>query len=60
MKEFFIKDLLLGLVLIGIAFWAGAQKSAAWGLLGFLPFFMIGMIVILRGWDIHVRKHDSE
>lgn len=56
MKTFLCKDLPVGVLLILVAFWAGSNKSALWGMLGFLPFFMIGLMVILRGWDVHVRK----
>lgn len=52
-----ILDVLAGLLLIAIAFWAGAQKSPVWGLFGFLPFFTIGVLIIIQAFQ---RKEEDD
>lgn len=39
-----------GLFLLALAFWAGSQKDAVWGMLGFLPFFVTGMLLIIKSF----------
>ena len=39
-----------GVLLIMLAFWAGSQKDATLGLLGFVPFFMAGMFLFIHGY----------
>lgn len=41
-------DKILGILLIAAAFWAGAQKNVTWGLLSFLPFFVLGVALLTR------------
>jgi len=45
-----MKRLFLGLLLIGFAFFAGAQKNAVFGLFGFLVFFTLGVTLIIEGY----------
>ena len=58
MIPFLLKDFLLGFALIAIAFWLGSQESVIWGLAGFLPFFILGVIVIIHGWNQRVKKNE--
>ncbi len=39
----------LGVFCILLAFWAGAQRDVTWGMLGFLPFFVLGVALLTRG-----------
>jgi|GEM_PF-2644402 len=41
-------DILIGILLIAMAFWAGTQADPMWGMAGFLPFFMAGTLLIIR------------
>jgi len=48
--NFFIKSLLPGVFLMGLAFFAGAHSNALFGLLGFLCFFTASVTVIIEGY----------
>ncbi|HTL47089.1 MAG TPA: hypothetical protein VL688_03395 [Verrucomicrobiae bacterium] len=41
--------LFYGGLLILTAFWAGSQKDMTLGLIGFLPFFTLGVLLIIQG-----------
>jgi hypothetical protein len=56
--QFFFKDLILGVFFIALAFWLGSQESVIWGFAGFLPFFIIGVVVIIHGWNQRVKQND--
>ncbi|MBI1977197.1 MAG: hypothetical protein HYS55_00430 [Candidatus Omnitrophica bacterium] len=47
---------LLGVVLILLAFYAGAQKNVFLGLLGFLGFFVAGVTLIIESWKKRNKK----
>lgn len=49
--NYFLRYLLPGLGLILLAFVMGAQKDPVFGLLGFLPFFTLGVLLIIYGRD---------
>jgi len=44
-----------GIIFLGMAFAAGSQKNPTFGLIGFLPFFCVGTLLILHG----IRKRKS-
>ena len=45
-----MKRIVIGLILIALAFFTGAQKDAFLGLLGFLGFFTIGITLVIEGF----------
>lgn len=49
MMRFLTGRLLPGILLVLTAFWAGSQKNPTMGLFSFLPFFVMGVLIILRG-----------
>ncbi|MCM8775218.1 MAG: hypothetical protein NC930_02530 [Candidatus Omnitrophica bacterium] len=53
--RYFLQYFLPGLFLILLAFLAGLQRNPFLGLLGFLPFFVIGMTLLIEG----LRKKKS-
>jgi hypothetical protein len=40
-----------GTLLVLLAFWAGSQKDITMGLIGFLPFFTMGAILIFQAFQ---------
>lgn len=51
MIRFLTGRLLPGILLVLMAFWAGSQKNPTMGLFSFLPFFVTGVLIILRGLE---------
>ena len=47
--KFVTGRLLPGLFLVVIAFWSGSHANPTIGLIGFLPFFSLGVVIILKG-----------
>ena len=45
-RKFDFGRLLFGAAFILMAFWAGGQSSATLGLIGFLPFFYAGVMLV--------------
>ncbi len=43
-------QIILGLLVVLIAFFAGLQKNIFLGMLGFLSFFVIGVTLIIEGF----------
>jgi len=50
MMKFWIRYVLPGIVMIGLAFFAGSVSNSAIGLFGFLSFFTIGVTLIIEGY----------
>lgn len=48
--KYFFGYVVPGVLLILLAFLAGAQRDVIWGLFAFLPFFTVGVILIIEGW----------
>ena len=53
----FLSHLLLGIFLILLAFFAGAQKNPVFGLFGFLSFFVLGVTLVIEGFR---RKESAD
>ena len=51
-----MKSIAIGMLLIVLAFVAGAQKNALFGLLGFLAFFTVGVTVLVEDWKKRRKK----
>lgn len=49
-KEFLGKHVFPAAILLGAAFWCGAQKSLFFALTGFLGCFLIAVSLLIEGW----------
>lgn len=47
------------LVLLGMAFWAGAQADPFMGMVGFVPFFMASAFLVIYGHKKLMKPDDS-
>ena len=59
MRSYITKFVIPGVLCIGLAFLAGSQKNYWIGLFGFLPFFVIGVALIIEGYRKMKKKSDS-
>ncbi|OGX05154.1 MAG: hypothetical protein A3G87_01060 [Omnitrophica bacterium RIFCSPLOWO2_12_FULL_50_11] len=50
LPKYFIQYFLPGLLLIGLAVFAGTHPNVFFGLLGFLCFFTVGVALMIEGW----------
>jgi len=58
MRQYLIKYFFPGVAMIGLAFFAGSQKDVLLGLVGFLSFFTVGVMLIVEGRR-RLRSKDS-
>jgi len=47
--NYWLKWFLPGVVFILLAFWAGTMKSMVFAFLGFLSFFLAGVVLVVEG-----------
>jgi len=50
MRSYLWKYFLPGVALILCAFWVGTLPSMVFSFLGFLSFFLVGVMLIMEGW----------
>jgi len=54
-----IHSVVWGILFLILAFWAGAHPNQAFGVLGFLSFFIIGVTFVVEGFRTKKnRDHD--